>query len=601
MNRKLNKGYALAMAAVLGISVVPGGSYVMAAGDGAAAEENAAAENAYFHSENADEVNIQDTGVYTIILKANEGWSFTLADNVDVTPWLVDEEGSPVFTDTEGIAFTQNGEEGPAVEGNTLKINIDVSKISGFTSNGKGDIYVLPPSDSMWVAGENKGFYKATAEWAGCYTIPKVEVIGQIDGSKEKEFILEEDTVTLALDGEGLDDSLIDSSEAVIEIVDGDGYYVSDFVFTPGSIGGTWTNGENTYSMSAEDISFDNGGYDVVDGGRGWSQQGGDRNGNYNISIGLSGLKYNGLPLSDVKIPLHVYCYGRTFTVEGGSLIAESQPKWTSSAEDNIPVLCDVYPDELYAVWPLGFDASGLTSEDFTLTLCSEYGDELVLEAGKDYSAVSENGRSVITVNYMNWSFTPVYTTLRVDVNTDALVWDQEMYRADTISCTYDIASVYAYYTLSGGLSGTLSWTFYGLEGFDSWEQLYDAPTYRLAYVDEGGTKNYYAEDENGNGILVDSEQKAISYDASEDCSTAVINQVAYVTRREDMTEEKEADGQVITFSKEYDNVEYTLRTPDKAVGVTAKPGYALGSAWDTYLRWPWQTFINTGYQGGTK
>ena len=56
MNRKLNKGYALAMAAVLGISVVPGGSYVMAAGDGAAAEENAAAENAYFHSENADEV-----------------------------------------------------------------------------------------------------------------------------------------------------------------------------------------------------------------------------------------------------------------------------------------------------------------------------------------------------------------------------------------------------------------------------------------------------------------------------------------------------------------------------------------------------------------
>ena len=149
MNRKLNKGYALAMAAVLGISVVPGGSYVMAAGDGAAAEENAAAENAYFHSENADEVNIQDTGDYTIILKANEGWSFTLADNVDVTPWLVDEEGSPVFTDTEGIAFTQNGEEGPAVEGNTLKINIDASKISGFTSNGKGDIYVLPPSDSM--------------------------------------------------------------------------------------------------------------------------------------------------------------------------------------------------------------------------------------------------------------------------------------------------------------------------------------------------------------------------------------------------------------------------------------------------------------------
>ncbi|MFR8220828.1 MAG: hypothetical protein ACLU9T_07140 [Blautia faecis] len=92
----------------------------------------------YFSSLNADEVNIKDTSIYTIRLKAKEGWQFDVDDNTDVTGWFVNEAGEPVFVNNSGIAFAVNGEDFE------LDITVDASKIEGFSTNGSADFYVMP-------------------------------------------------------------------------------------------------------------------------------------------------------------------------------------------------------------------------------------------------------------------------------------------------------------------------------------------------------------------------------------------------------------------------------------------------------------------------
>ena len=37
-------------------------------------------------------------------------------------------------------------------------------------------------------------------------------------------------------------------------------------------------------------------------------------------------------------------------------------------------MLCDAYPDTFSAEWPVGYDASGVTVEDVSIRLLSEYG-----------------------------------------------------------------------------------------------------------------------------------------------------------------------------------------------------------------------------------
>ncbi|MCC2703313.1 hypothetical protein LK481_18905, partial [Erysipelatoclostridium ramosum] len=76
-----------------------------------------------------------------------------------------------------------------------------------------------------------------------------------------------------------------------------------------------------------------------------FSPLGGDGNGNYYINIGVGGLTYNGLPLKETTFRIHVYSFGRTFTIESnGSLINDTQPLWTTDTEGGEPVLCDPYP-----------------------------------------------------------------------------------------------------------------------------------------------------------------------------------------------------------------------------------------------------------------
>lgn len=553
-----------------------------------AAEESAEAEsrNQYFESLNADEVNIQDTGVYTIALQAKAGWQFDVADNTDVTNWIVNAAGEPAFADESGIAFAVNGEDFK------LNITIDASKISGFNSNGSGELYVMPNGGiPLVVEGENHGQYTVVSERAGAYTIPEVTVAGMVEGESQKgEFVLTEDTVTVALKLDGIDDSLIDSSASVVRLLEGDGYYLTDYHFEDDVLSGAWSGGETTYTVSSERF------------GGNFSELGGDGNGNYYANIGVSGLTYNGLPLAEATFRVHVYAFGRTFTIESnGSLINDTQPLWTTTAENNIPVLCDAYPDYLNITWPIDFDASALTAEDFTLTMRGDYGDELVLEPGTDFTVETDRDQTEIAVNYIYWANIPVYKTLRVEVNTENLTWDAQKYTVTEISHDYDIASVYTYYIMSGGMQGTQKWTYYGVDGLTEWAQAFVIPTYTLTYTDESGVVSYYTEDENGNGMFTDAADDAMEFDSQEDNHCQVVDNTGSFERVYDQTAEVEVDGVTYTLDKAYANADNMPLNPADCTGLTAQPGYVIGDSWEMHGRWPWQTFVNTGFQGGSK
>lgn len=555
-------------------------------GPGPAPESQEEGGNTYFQSLNAEEVNIQDTGIYTIKLQAKEGWQFDVADNTDVTGWIVNENGEPAFADESGVAFAVNGENFE------LDITIDASKITGFHTNGSGELYVKPVGGNpLVVEGENHGQYNVVSELAGAYTIPEVEVVGTVEGTSQMgEVTLTEDTVTVALRLDGVDDGLIDSSASVVRLLEGDGYYLSDYSFADDTLSGEWANGESSYTITTEKFSG------------AFSELGGDGNGNYYANIGVSGITYNGLPLSEAVFRVHVYAFGRTFTIESnGSLINDTQPLWAASTENGIPVLCDAYPDFLNVTWPIDFDASALTAEDFTLTLRSEYGDELVLIPGTDFTVESEKSQTEIAVNYIYWANIPVYTTLSVDVNTANLTWDQQKYTVTSISHDYDIASVYSYFIMSGGMQGTQKWTYYGVENLTDWEQAFVIPTYTLTYTDENGAVNYYTEDENGNGLFTSAADEAMEFDSREDNHCQIVDNTGSFERVYDQTAEVVVDGVTYTVDKVYANADNMPLDPADCTGLTAKPGYVIGDSWEMHGRWPWQTFVNIGYQGGSK
>jgi hypothetical protein len=543
-------------------------------------------ENNYYEVLNADEVNIQDTGLYTIRLKAKTGWQFDIPDNTDVTSWIVDADNQPLFGNATGIALAVNAEDFE------LDVTIDASKIEGFSTNGADTIYVRPSgANPMVVEGDNKGMYNASTLKAGTYTLPSVEVIGTIEGeSASGEYSLTETSVVIALQLDNIDDSLIDSSNASVSLLQGDGYILEDYPFENTPLTGEWTDGKLTFTVDPEQLTGN------------YSPMGGDGNGNYYINLGISGLSYNGLPLADTSFRAHIYAYGRTFTIEGiGSLISDTQPEWSTDSENGIPVLCDSYPDFLNITWPVNFDASSLTTEDFTITLKGDYGDKLVLTPGTDYFLeTTEAGRTVIDVNYIYWAYTPVYKTMTVDVNTDNLVWDETMYEVKNISHDYDIASVYAYSVMSGGMEGTQAWTYYGLDGFENWEQCFKIPTYTLTMTSEDGSTIYYTEDEAGNGAFTDMADEAMKFDSREDNNCRVIDNTAYFDRVYDQTQDVEVNGQTYTLDKVYSNADNMTLQPDECTGVTAERGYIIGNGWMMHSRWPWQNFLNEGYQGGT-
>ena len=549
----------------------------------------ALAENQYYAVHEPIEISAAQT--VTLTLDAQEGWMWNITDNTDVTAWFVCADGTPAFADASGIASGKlvygkvEGEEDEVPV--ALDIAIDAAKISGFAVNGGYDLYILPTGKStLWVCGENKGQYVDSMEPAGRVEIPAVSVEGKLTANAGMQLEITNGTVQVALVMDGLDDSLIDASGASIELLPGDGYKLYEVSFEAGALGETWTEGKADYTMGNIGGVF--------------SPQGGDGNGHYDFRIGIDGIRYNGLPLAQAVVRTDFYSFGRTFSVEGGSLILNTEPVFTS--EDEIPVICDAYPDVVSAQLPIAFDASGVTAQDVRVTLISTYGDELVLEPEQDYTVASSVNRTDVTLNYIYWAYAPVYTTLRVEISTENATWNEQMY-APKASFTHDyaIASVYAYSVMSGGPSGTQAWTYFGFENLTDSHQVYREATYTLEAVDAEGNVFFYGEDAQGNGIRVSTQAEAVAFNCDEECNVHLEGDTVYYSRLFDQTEEKVVDGETIVFTKTYYSCESLPRPVDELVDVQLAPGYALGDSWEDHLKWPWQSFVGVGYLGGSK
>ena len=549
----------------------------------------ALAENQYYVVNAPVEIRAAEPVVLT--LDAQEGWMWNITDNTDVTAWLVKEDGSPAFADAEGIATAklvygpvENEESEVAV---ALEVTIDAARISGFTANGSYDLYVMPTGKStIWVCSGNHGQYQDSRELAGSVVIPQVSVEGKLTANAGKELEVTNGTVQIVLSLNEIDDSKIDASQAQISLLPGDGYKLYEVQFEEGTLADKWTDGKANYTMGNITGNF--------------SPQGGDGNGHYDFRIGINGIRYNGLPLSEAIVRTDFYSFGRTFLTEGGSLILNSEPVWTSEAD--IPVICDVYPDTVTATWPIAFDASKLTENDVNVTLISTYGDELVLEPGKDYVVTASASRTDVTLNYIYWAYAPVYTTMRVSVNTENTTWNELMYKpAASFSHDFAIGSVYIYSVMSGGPSGTQAWTFFGLNNLKDSHQVYMDATYTLTAADADGNVFFYGEDENGKGMKVEKEADAVAFNCDAECNVHLEGDTVYYTRLFEQTEDKEIDGETITFTKNYYNCESLLRSVDSLVDVELAPGYTIGENWEDHLKWPWQTFVDVGYKGGSK
>ena len=549
----------------------------------------ALAENQYYAVREPIEISAAQS--VTLTLDAQAGWMWNIADNTDVTAWFVCADGTPAFADEAGIASgklvygpAEGEEEDVAV---ALDITIDAAAISGFTVNGGYDLYILPTGKStIWVCGENHGQYVDSMEPAGRVEIPAVSVEGKLTANAGMQLEMTNDTVQIALTMDGLDDSLIDASAAQIELLPGDGYKLYEVQFEAGALAETWAGGKADYTVGTIGGTF--------------SPQGGDGNGHYDFRIGVSGIRYNGLPLAQAIVRTDFYSFGRTFSVEGGSLILATEPVFTSA--DEIPVICDAYPDVFTVDWPIAFDASNVTAQDVRVTLISTYGDELALEPETDYVVSSDANSTKITLNYIYWAYAPVYTTMRVEVATANATWNEQMYApAAAFTHEYAIASVYAYSVMSGGPSGTQAWTYFGFENLTDSHQVYGEATYTLEAVDAEGNVFFYGEDESGNGVRVDTQAEAVAFNCDEECNVHLEGDTVYYSRLFDQTEEKVVDGETVVFTKTYVNCESLPLPVDQLVDVQLAPGYALGAGWEDHLKWPWQSFVGTGYLGGSK
>lgn len=551
-----------------------------------------------YYQVTSDDISITKDATYSVTLTTEDTWQFVAEAGQDVTDWLVLKSDKQALTDTSGVAQITAVDS----DSSAITITIDSSKITGFSSNGGANLYIMPDSSSIVGTGDNHAHYSETSAKIGKYVIPKVSVDGTIEGEVTQEdgltFKNNQITFKFTVDGKKVDSSLVNNSTAKVTLADGDGYYTTDYVYSDKGLSNKIKNASINYSIKPEDLQITNSGYVLGEngGGRGWSELGGDGNGNYNLNFELSGLKYNGLPISNKIFKAHIYCYGRTFKVDNGSIYATSYLKWSTDSENNLPNLADQYSDNLILSWANGINASKLSEDDVTLTMESEFGDTLKLKRGTDFTLETSKTKTIIEVNYTYWANAPVYTKLKVDVDSEKLNWDDRQYKISKISHSYDIASVYVYNVMAGGQTGTQTWTVYGLDGLTDWQQLFDRPTYTLSYIDTDGKIRYYSEASNGSFV---DEANATTFDASGDVKIALKDNTGYFTRRFDQTEDKTIGGITYTFKKVYSHAEAAIKNPNDIQKVTVKAGYIIGDSWEDHLRWPWQNFINKGCKGG--
>lgn len=439
--------------------------------------------------------------------------------------------------------------------------------------------------------------------------------------------------------GQNVNDKLIDSSKATVKLLDGDGYYADELILNADSLDGEWVNGKYTYTLDSDALEWYTGDYPLNDynSGREWSCFGGDGNGVYTFNLEVSGIRYAGIKLNSAVFQVPVYIYGRsatdmaekynsipdpTATQSTSGVTPSKKLQWTWISENetaDLPLLCDTYADNFYITWPKGTDASEITADDVKITLYSQYGDSYELSARTDYDVCeyevfSGKEETQIAVDYMQWSYVPVYTNMVITVKSGKLF----------ASKIYRIASVGAHTVQTGGggvtVDGTVTcYNLYGYDNLNDWTQVMNAATYTLTWTDEEGKTWYYAEDEGGNGYLVEKPEAAegpggpggpgagssipegvVTYDASgaEDCNQRLIGNVAYITTRIGQTAERTVNGETITFDKVY-STKVTLGGEDMAArGVTAEKGYAISNSSNNYdwSMWSWAERYRSGW-----
>lgn len=464
---------------------------------------------------------------------------------------------------------------------------------------------------------------------------------------------------------ENADPAKLNLSEARVELKDGDGYYVSDMLFSGGTLTADEENGSLTFTMDSEDLVFNNDqGYTIDNGGLEWSAQGGDGGGRYRFNLALTGVKYDGAELAETVFPLNIYIWGREFSARCSPMgasnsrwgagnfnelvlpVAEekpleskpevgSEPVWTWVGEDSAgkPILCDYLTDDFYISWPAGMDASAIGGKDVTVTLFSQYGDERVLVPNTtvkedpedvkflpdgEYSVYSSEDTTQVSVNLVNWAYTPVYNKMTIEVNDESM--------------TYDVGSVYQYSIQQGGgidYDKTVTCaTLFGVANLGDYsnEELFKEPfTYSWVFrVGEGmgAPTLLYVEHEDGSYETVREQsgggpggpgggQQAPKPEGSEfpsDADVRFVGNTLYWTNFEgtkqvvvhtDDPDFAEFDGKEVTFVKNYNAGMGYLGKIDKSIEFEVADGYVKTiRSYGDHMNWAWAEFATGDAHG---
>ena len=421
--------------------------------------------------------------------------------------------------------------------------------------------------------------------------------------------------------GDNIDDSKIDSSQAVVRLVDGNTYHADEFVLSTAAstLNGTWQNGTYTYALNTGDLEWNTWGYTWNDynSGREWSIMGGDGAGDYFFTFEVSGIRYDGKELDPVTFPVTVYCYGRTVTDLALSHVYEANtydasytsgkqqslvPQWTwytegaESAADK-PYLNDTYTDYFSVTWPLYVNGADVTAEDVQITLKSAYGDTYTLQpvnayGEQEYAVASNKAETNIFVTYQQWAPRPVYNKMTICVSHNGIQYQK----------TYDIASVAAYMVQTGGggvaVDSTVTcYNYYGLLEMN--ENAAGSATYTLT-TEQDGTTYYYMENADGTSALTADAAAAKVFDANgeADCNVKVLHNVVFVQTRMGQTEQKTVNGEAVLFQKNYSN--RISKTPAQIVkdkGAVLDDGFNLTGS---YSNWAWTMRYQSGWTTDT-
>jgi len=448
-------------------------------------------------------------------------------------------------------------------------------------------------------------------------------------------------TVALA-DGSAPDPAKLDTTNACVTLEEGDGYYPEDFVFSGTALGGEFENGQLAYHLHDGDLTWVNDpSYEVKLGGLEWSAQGGDGNGLYTFNLSVRGITYDGKELAPAMFRARVYIFGREFSMDnalwGAATINKlkfrephktalakdpevgKDPVWTwvSAAGYKKPTLCD-YPQEGYDAddyffihWPAGVDASGLTAEDFTITLENGYTeifpeDRYVLKPNTgmvelpngeqmpdgDFTVFADPGSTQISVNMVYWPYAPVFTKMTISVDGSKVSGFD-----GTLERSWDIDSVFTYRVQTGGGSrtdGTVTCqSIFGVANIhditiDDLANINGAYSYSHS---NDGEKSWLIENPDGSFTVTTDESQATVYDFTD---PQLLGHVLYSTQYQVQVE---VNGETVTYKME---PACTVRRAEPGnTALEPMDGFALSQAvggWGDHMNWPWLNFLNLGW-----